>query len=108
MIASSVYIENSQVIDNTATLGGALKAFPNTSLSIWKTKFTRNKTQQGGAIYSMEAKVFLMENLYSYNTARSYLGRGGAISLLGGTVVIHFSQFNNNRVNYGGGALFSI
>ena len=103
-----MFINNSQLEDNRAIFGGALKLFPNSTLSVWKTEFTRNRAQQGGALYSMEAEVFLTDNRYSYNTAHFYLGNGGAISLIDSIAVVHLSQFDNNKVNDGSGGVLHL
>ena len=58
----------------------------------------------GGSIHAFQARVHLNNTRFEYNQAK----RGGAVSLMGGTVDIHGSLFLYNQVIKDGGAIGAI
>lgn len=61
--------------------------------------FTSNNL--GGAVLYGNSADFIFENcMFINNRVLNNNGRGGAVTILGGTLVINDCEFENNRINY--------
>ena len=100
---------NSQFINNSATVGGAISA-TNATVSIDKSYFSGNKAEDGGAMQIRHAGDILISNsAFDNNSATDvdplYDGasRGGAVHIVeAGEVKVINSTFYNNSASIGG------
>ena len=84
--------------------GGAVYAGDNVILSVAKCEFDTNKALDGGggAIYSGESDPSMQVSIFQSNfIANSGAGRGGAVAMYGGTLVLEESTFQENEVTSG-------
>ena len=105
--------------DNSAARGGgAVAVWTGSSLTIVSSRFLRNKSWYGGAVYSLLSPLQVINSEFTDNSTllQTGYGDGGAIGTdgasespsdtLGGTIEICGTQIRNNQGNGSGGGAY--
>lgn len=103
VISNAVFSNCNFTANSSTTLGGAINN--NTSNPvIFNCTFTSNNSRTGGAINNAFTTVVIADSRFESNSAN----QGGAISNTNTTTscTITNTQFNNNTVSVGGGAIY--
>lgn len=98
IVFSTLTLTDSQLINNTATDGGAVRAESST-VNFTRAGFTANvATNEGGAIYLRRSKLDSNSSDISQNSAPT----GGAIHAYQGELTLTKDSLNNNSATNGG------
>ena len=90
---------NSQFINNTAPLGGAIYVNEGNNFTVEASKFIKNNASIGGAIYLTGGDGIIANSTFDRNSASE---DGGAIYLKGSEGILVDSNFTNNRARHYG------
>ena len=115
---SSVLINSTRFVYNTALIGGALVALSG-EIAIINSTFSYNRGDMGGTIYTVGTFFYIVNSTFSNNAAMldvSEVGSstfdeiysGGAIMLSIGLCFIDRSIFTNNTATNNGGAISAL
>ena len=93
-------IGNSFIENLSAGIGGAIVNWNASELEVNKSKFKRNRAQNGGAVASVgfveaKARAKLSHNMFTQNTATK--GRGGAIFNSTSNLLLSKNKYKKNR-----------
>lgn len=89
--------------NNTAGGGGAVRNRDSGRLELNKSTLSDNTSTSGGGIMTSENGVIMISNSTISSNSAGESGKGGGISITGGSGVIRSSNITGNRAKSGGG-----
>jgi hypothetical protein len=103
----TVSLTGFEITGGQANIGGGLRISKTTSVTpqvtLTRMKFAENHANiDGGAIYSDQANLKIMQTRIINNTADD---DGGGVFAVGGPLVVHNSQISNNKADSSGGGI---
>ena len=106
---SSVFIDHSKFVSNSASYGGVFYA-QNCSIEIANTNFTNNQADYAGVIYVSNSSCVINNSTF-ISTRGNYVGGVVFTELKGGSTAkfnITNSNFSGNSARFSAGALFAV
>lgn len=96
-------IMDCEIRDNQADTGGAIQNYYKKEMTIINTKLNSNRAKyDGGAVFNSNGGQITIKNCDLLDNAADI---GGAISNNNGKIIVNSSKFENNGVQYNGGAI---